>query len=146
MSTEFQVSANPDYELKIQTEIRVADLLALYNKGETRWFLCYNIALMIRPQLEAITKNFFVEDGTPSTGFREYAMIDDGFCSGHFERLIILQISAWTEKYYNKSVQDHTDISGLGFLQGFASSRIFRRNLLELVLLDDRDAVIKVEC
>lgn len=136
-----------DYHLQIQTEIRVADLLALYNKGETRWFLCHNVALMIRPQLEAITKDFFVDDGvTVSTGYREYCMIDDGFRPYHFENLLMHQFSAWTEKYYNTKVHDHTDISGLGFAEGFETARSFRRNLLEMVLADDRDAVLKVEC
>lgn len=43
---------NPNFN--IQTEVRVADLLALLTAGNTRYFICHNVAYLIRDKLALI--------------------------------------------------------------------------------------------
>jgi hypothetical protein len=131
--------------IAIQTEIRVADVLALLNEGETRWYLCYNIARLLEPQIrELLAVPASVEYF--KSGFEHYCVIDDKFNRDAFEGGIMKQISEWTMRYYGTAVANHTEISGLGYDRGGMDSRAIRADILSRVLADDPDAVFRIEC
>lgn len=132
----------------IQTEISVADVLKLMRTGETRWYICYNIAVLLESKLKAAhmaTFGFFPEKMNKS-GFDHYCMIHEFYDGDRFESMILQQLSVMTMKHFGTEIVNHVELSNLGWDVGTPNSREFRMELLNLAIQDDPGAVFRIEC
>lgn len=145
----------------IQTEIRVADVLAFYGNRATSYFLCFNIAKMLADKLEQnpkwenhVTDNArcFSEKnvtGFKQSGFYYYDFMDIFMNRPRFEELILAQLELAVNKYFpgpsgDWKLYSHAEINFLADLNNM-ERREFREELLAKMVEADPEAVFVIE-
>jgi hypothetical protein len=144
--------------LTIQTEIRVADLLKMYDTG-TAYFLCYNMAKMLKDQIESHrqweqhSSNQAHKELLEASGYLYYEFIEIYLERKHFESLIIEQFTAAMKKTFPSgmcgniiaNIKTHYDINYVGDLMNLGRREI-REAVLNHMFATDPDAVFVVAC
>lgn len=155
-----------------QTEIRVADLLALVNSQSVKYFICHNLAYMVRDKLaenEGFAEYMEVHTQKCNEGIRhmvnsgcyyyiyENSTVAEGFCSQ-----VVGQLNAYLKKIFPEVVWE--ELSAVSTLQDTNLSDYVlglclpnsghlwyqefnfksRVALLELILEHDPEAVISI--
>ena len=145
----------------IQTEIRVADVLALYGNRATSDFLCFNIAKMLADKLEQhpkwekhVTDNALVYGPFTLTrfkksGFYYYDFMDIFMNRPQFEKLILAHLELAVNKYFpgpsgEWKLYSHAEINFLADLNKM-ERREFREELLAKMVEADPEAVFVIE-
>jgi hypothetical protein len=145
----------------IQTEIRVADLLAFYRKHATSHFLCFNVAKMLVNKLEqhpdwekhcaAMARDYTVLAGITmkQSGFYYYDFMDIYMNRSRFEELILDQLQDAINKYSpgpngDWEILSHADINFLADIARM-EPREYRDSVLSKWLEADPEAVLTIE-
>ena len=90
-----------------QTEIRVADLLALVNSQSVKYFICHNLAYMVRDKL------------AENEGFAEYMEVHTQKCNEGIRHMV--NSGCYYYIYENSPVAE-------GFFEGFCSQVVGQLN------------------
>lgn len=146
---------------RIETEIRVADLLALYSQGTTSRFLCFNIAKMIASELMwhpewAGFNSLWEDSSTPGTidsyktsGFYYYDFIERCMDKDQFEKLVVAQLEIAIQEYFPTThgvgIWSHYSIDYVAGING-KPEREFRQILLTKIVEKDPEAVFVIAC
>lgn len=140
--------------LSIQTEIRVDALLKMYQNSATAYFLCYNVAVMLKHQMEKHPKwAEYLEENTSdreyltNSGYLYYSFIEEFGNRSRFEKLIIQQFAAALTKVFPgrvSSIETHYDINYVGDMENLGRREI-REAVLQKMLDADPNAVFVIE-
>lgn len=134
-------------------QVPVSAVLALLKEGETSYFLCYNVAVMLLPAFERDfyeqwTKykdnNFEHED--VKSGYYAFRFIKFNLKSAEFEESMFKDnLTNWVKKYFEVSGVD--TMTSLNYVADDLNMdrRKFRIRLLEKVLADNPDAMFNVK-
>jgi hypothetical protein len=145
----------------IQTEIRVADLLMLYRRHATSYFLCFNIAKMLENKLEqhpdwekhcaAMARAYSANsvESMRMSGFYYYDFMDIYMNRPRFEELILDQLQEVINKYSpgpngDWEILSHSEINFLADL-AHMEYRKYRESILSKWLEADPEAVLTIE-
>lgn len=134
-------------------KVPVSAVLALLKEGNTAYFLCYNVAVLLVPALE---RDFYdqwteykednFEDQDVKSGYYAFFFIHLRLKSVVFEESIFEDnLTKWVEKYFERSEVDN--MARLNYLANDLKmdNRTFRILLLETVLADNPDAMFHVK-
>lgn len=134
-------------------QVPVSAVLALLKEGETRYFLCYNVAVLLVPEFEqhfydkwAPFKEVKFEPEDMQSGYYAFSFIQFKIKSAEFEESMFSDnITNWMEKHFGEPKVN--DISGLNYMaiKFSMEPRAFRILLLEKVLTDNPDAMFHVK-
>ena len=134
-------------------QVPVSAVLALQKEGETAFFLCYNVAVLLVPAFERHfyeqwtqykDKNFEHED--VKSGYYAFRFIKFNLKSAEFENSMFEDnLTKWVEKYFGRSEVD--TLTRLNYVADDLNMnrRKFRVLLLEKVLADNPDAMFHVK-
>lgn len=134
-------------------QVPVSAVLALLKEGETSYFLCYNVAVLLVPAFERHfyeewTKykddNFENED--VKSGYYAFRFIKFNLKVAEYENSMFEDnLTIWVKKYFETS--DVDSMPRLNFLADDLNMdrRKFRVLLLEKVLADNPDAMFHVK-
>ena len=129
-------------------QVPVSAVLALLKEGETFYFLCYNVAVMLLPTFERHfyeqwtkykDKNF--ENHDVKSGYYAFAFIQFNLKVAEFEESMFEDnLTKWVQQYFGTL---EVDTIGLNCLAAELNMdrRKFRVLLLEKVLADNPDAM-----
>ena len=134
-------------------QVPVSAVLALLKEGETSYFLCYNVAVLLVPAFE---RDFYVkwmrykdnnfENHDVKSGYYAFAFIQFNLKVAEFENSMFEDnLTIWVKKYFETS--DVDDMASLNYLADYLNMdrRKFRILLLEKVLADNPDAMFHVK-
>ena len=130
-------------------QVPVSAVLALLKEGETSYFLCYNVAVMLVPAFE---RNFYdqwtkyKDKNFEKSGYYAFAFIQFNLKVAEFEESMFEDnLTKWVEKYFELSEVD--TMTRLNYLADDLNMdrRKFRILLLEKVLADNPDAMFHVK-
>jgi len=133
-------------------QVPVSAVLALLKEGETFYFLCYNVAVMLLPTFERHfyeqwtkykDKNF--ENHDVKSGYYAFAFIQFNLKVAEFEESMFEDnLTKWVQQYFGTL---EVDTIGLNCLAAELNMdrRKFRVLLLEKVLADNPDAMFNVK-
>ena len=134
-------------------QVPVSSVLALLKEGETRYFLCYNVAVLLVPEFEqhfydkwAQFKEVKFEYEDMQSGYYAYSFVQFYLNSKEFEETMFSDnITKWVEKHFGEPKVN--DINGLNYMaiKFSMEPREFRILLLEKVLSDNPDAMFHVK-
>lgn len=131
-------------------QVPVSAVLALLKEGETSYFLCYNVAVMLLPAFEreyyeqwaAYKENNF-DNQEVKSGYYAYAFIQFNLKVAEFEESMLEDnLTKWVEKYFERSEVDTMNRLADDLNM---DRRKFRVLLLEKVLADNPDAMFHVK-
>ena len=133
-------------------QVPVSAVLALLKEGETSYFLCYNVAVMMLPIFEreyyeqwtAYKENNFDNEDVGS-GYYAFRFIKFNLRSAEFETSMFEDnLTNWVQQYFGTL---EVDAIGLNCLAAELNTdrRKFRILLLEKVLADNPDAMFNVK-
>lgn len=134
-------------------KVPVSAVLALLKEGETSYFLCYNVAVMLLPVFERDyyeqwtkykDKKFEHED--VKSGYYAFRFIKFNLQSAEYENSMFEDnLTIWVKKYFETSEVD--TMTRLNYLADDLNMdrRKFRVLLLEKVLADNPDAMFHVK-
>jgi hypothetical protein len=133
-------------------QVPVSAVLALLKAGETSYFLCYNVAVMLVPTFE---RHFYVkwmrykdndfDNQDVKSGYYAFAFIKFNLKVAEFEESMFKDnLTNWVKTYFETS--DVDTMTRLNYLADDLNMdrRKFRIRLLEKVLADNPDATFKV--
>lgn len=134
-------------------QVPVSAVLALLKEGETSYFLCYNVAVMLLPAFE----RHFYEQWTKykennfdnqevKSGYYAFAFIQFNLKVAEFEESMFEDnLTKWVEKHFGEPKVN--DSIGLNYMaiKFSMKPRAFRILLLEKVLADNPDAMFHVK-
>ena len=128
-------------------------MLALLKEGETAYFLCYNVAVMLVPTFE---RHFYVkwmrykdndfDNQDVESGYYAFAFIKFNLKVAEFEESMFKDnLTNWVKKYFETS--DVDTLTRLNYVAADLNMdcRKFRIRLLEKVLADNPDAMFNVK-
>lgn len=145
----------------IQTELRVADVLAFYRKHAVSHFLCLNIAKMLKNKLEqhpdwqthedAMHRDYSISSvrSMKNSGFYFYDFIGIYMNQSRYEDLILEQLQHAINKYSpgpngDWEILSHAEINFLANL-AHMEMREYREFVMSKWLEADPDAVFVIE-
>ena len=134
-------------------QVPVSAVLALLKEGETSYFLCYNVAVMLVPIFEreyyeqwtAYKDNNF-DNHEMKSGYYAFAFIKFILRSAEFETSMFKDnLTNWVQQYFGTLEVD--SMTRLNYLADDLNMdrRKFRVLLLEKVLADNPDAMFHVK-
>lgn len=134
-------------------QVPVSAVLALLKEGETAYFLCYNVAVMLVPTFE---RHFYVkwmrykdndfDNQDVESGYYAFAFIKFNLKVAEFEESMFKDnLTNWVKKYFETS--DVDTLTRLNYVADDLNMdrRKFRILLLEKVLADNPDAMFNVK-
>ena len=134
-------------------QVPVSAVLALLKEGETSYFLCYNVAVMLVPTFE---RHFYeqwtkykdnnFENHDVKSGYYAFAFIQFNLKVAEFEESMFKDnLTNWVKKYFETS--DVDTLTRLNYLADDLNMdrRKFRVLLLEKVLADNPDVMFHVK-
>lgn len=128
-------------------QVPVSAVLALLKGGETAYFLCYNVAVMLLPTLERHFYEQWTKHEDVKSGYYAFRFIKFNLKkSAEFEKSMFEDnLTKWVEKYFETSdVDTMTRLNYLADDLNMERSKL-RIVLLEKVLADNPDAMFHVK-
>ena len=134
-------------------QVPVSAVLALLKEGETSYFLCYNVAVLLVPAFE---RDFYdqwmkykdanFENQDVKSGYYAFSFIQFKIKSAEFEESMFSDnLTEWVKKHFGRPEVD--TMTRLNYLADdfTMERRKFRILLLEKVLADNPDAMFHVK-
>lgn len=142
---------------RIQSEIRVADILAVFEQNKDNFYICYVVANQLRDQIEKLpgyhefkeeyysldSESDFGEHYSFLLGYGGAGMLCDnvvGYFNTHIEKHFP-DTDTFSTFFYSHTLLEYQEIDDLGFFQW---NRVARIKMLQRILKDDPEAVISI--
>lgn len=145
--------------VNIQTEVRIADVLELLKTDTCKYYICHNVAYLIRDKLALVpgygeyVKKHDHYTGEDGTGIPYYFLTDDETSIPHnpMSPQVISQLNAWivkfnpyTSAFISDDCLDNYQMSKAVFGEYRMNHRENRIGLLEKIVKEDPDAVLSI--